>query len=108
MLPTIKKIGKYVLIAVLGIGAIVLFIMVWSWWKKKDQADDGQKHVDTLGGVIEEIGAQMNEANQQATVEIEAGRDEEGKIKTELAEIVVMEDKVERRKKLADLYGRVK
>lgn len=109
MLPTVKKVGKYILIALVGIGSIILFALVWSWWKKKDEkTDDGQEHVDTLGNVIEEIGSQLNEANQQAGVEIKAARDEEGVIKNELKEIVAIEDKVERRKKLADLYRRIK
>ena len=107
ILPVLKKYGKYVVIAIVGVGSIVLFVMVYSWLKKSGKADDGQEHVETLGAVIEEIGAKLTEANHQAVVEVVAARSGEAEIKEELAVVVNLENKVTRRRKLAELYAKV-
>ena len=107
MWPTIKKYGKYALILLLGVGAVVLFVLVRSWLKKRGEADDGSEHVEKLADVINEIGAQMTEAKHQAKVEIEAARAEESVLKATLKEVVSTTDKKTRRKRLADLYAEV-
>ena len=107
MWPTIKKYGKYALIILLGAGAIVLFVMVRSWWKKRGKADDGSEHVERLADVINEIGEQMTEANHQAEVEIAAARSEEAALKGKLKKAVATTNKRERRRQLAELYAEV-
>lgn len=105
--PTIKKYGKYVLIVLLGVGAIILFLLIRSWLKKREQADDGSEHVQKLGDVIDGIKGNMAEANKQAEVEIAVSKSTEAGHKTELAEVVKIKDKPERRKRMAELYSKV-
>lgn len=105
--PTIKKYGKYALIILLGVGAIILFLLIRSWLKKREQADDGSEHVQQLGDVIDGIKDNLAAANKQAEVEIAVSKSEEAGHKVELAEVVKIKDKPERRKRLAELYAKV-
>ncbi len=105
--PTIKKYVKYVAIILVGIGALILAILIYSWLKKKSVADDGSVHVQKLGDVVTEIGSQLNEAHVQAEVEIAAGRDDETVTKEELKKVVAIKDKKERRQKLTEMYAKV-
>lgn len=105
--PTIKKYGKYVLILLIGVGAIVLFLAVRSWLKKRELADDGSEHVQQLGDVINGIKGNMAEANKQAEVEIAVSKSAEAGHKAELAEVVKIKSKPERRKRMTELYSKV-
>jgi preprotein translocase subunit YajC len=105
--PTIKKYGKYVLIFLIGVGAIILFLMIRSWLKKREQAADGSEHVQQLGDVINGIKGNLAEANKQAEVEIAVSKSTEAGHKAELAEVVKIKDKPKRRQRLAELYNKV-
>lgn len=105
--PTIKKWGKYLLIILLGVGAIILFLLIRSWLKKKGTADDGSEHVQKLEDVINGIKSNLDAADKQAKVEIAVSKSEESAHKEELAEIVKIKSKPERRKRMAELYQKV-
>lgn len=104
MWPKIKKYGKYILIILAAAGLVALWITIRRWFPKKDQTGEA---INGLRDVLQETGAQMIEANQQATVEIAAARDKENKVKGKLTEVVAIKDKGERRQGLADLYKEV-
>ncbi len=106
--PTIKKYLKYVVIILIAILAIVVFFMIRTWWKKRIKADDGTEHVLKLGDVIGEIQAQFTEANQQAEIEISAGRSEEQDLKDELELALLIKDKPKRRARMVELYEKAK
>jgi len=108
MWPRIKKYAKYVGIALAGVGLVVLYVMVKSWLKPKPKDNGGlTEGTEKLKDVLNEIGDRYTEANQQATVEIVAARQEEATVKQELAAVVAIKDKNERRQRLADLYNKV-
>ena len=86
--PNLKKWGKYVLIILIGIAAVVLFLMIRTWLKKREQAEDGTEHVQQLGNVIDGIRGDLTMANHQAEVEIAVSRSEEEALKGELATVV--------------------
>ena len=107
MLATVKKYGKYVLIILIGIILIAFWIAFQSWRKKADPDAGVTEGTERLKDVTNEIGAQLTEANQQATVEVAAARASEDKTKTKLKEVIKIKNKVERRNKLSALYSEV-
>lgn len=106
MWPRVKKYAKYVGIALAAVGLVVLYVMIKSWLKPKPK-DGLTEGTEQLKDVLNEIGDRYTEANQQAAVEIVAARQEEATVKQELASVVAIKDKTERRKRLADLYNKV-
>jgi len=108
MWPTIKKYGKYIVILGIGVLVVVAWVTVKQWLKKKQKDDAGlTEGTEKLKDVIVEIKDQMTEANQQAAIEIAAGRSEETETKAKLSEVTKIKNKTERRQKLADLYKEV-
>ncbi len=106
----IKKYAKYIVIILVGIFAVIAWIMISSWWKKlKANENAGMSEgTETLTGVITEIGGKMTEADHQASVEIAVARGNENVTKGQLKETVGMKDKTKRRENLAAMYTSTK
>ena len=104
--PTVKKYGKYVLLALLGVGAVVGYFALQSWRKKQTSDDAGvTEGTETLIKVIGGIKDNYREANDVATLEVAAARSDEKATKEKLKQVKKIKSKVDRRKHLADMMG---
>jgi thiamine biosynthesis lipoprotein ApbE len=103
--PTIKKYATYVAVVIVGILVVVGCV----FFNGRRKEDDGAltQGTELLKGVVAEIGQKMDDANQQAAVEIVAARTEDASVKAQLSEVIKINDKAERRQKLSDLYKQV-
>ena len=103
--PTLKKYGKYVGLALLGVGSIALYV-VYQSWRKSSSSDAGMTEgTETLIKVVSGIKDNFKEANDTAKMEIVAARSEETATKAQLKQVMKVKNKVDRRKQLAAMLA---
>lgn len=109
MIPKIKKYAKYIGIVAAGVVIILGYVLITSWFKKKRTGDEGMSEgTEELEHIIDGLGKDMDEANTQSQIEIAVARGNEKVTKEELRAVTSNPDKLERRKRLAEMYGRIK
>jgi glucan phosphoethanolaminetransferase (alkaline phosphatase superfamily) len=99
--PYVKKYWKYALILIPA--AIILILVIIN--KRQGDTGTGSTNPDPLGGAIQDIKDDLQEANLTAAVEVSAAKEKNKETLDKLAEIKNLDDKRERLKRLAELVG---
>lgn len=100
----VKQNWKYFLI--LAPLAILIVLKVIAGSKvKPGKADSGEKPSEDLGQAIEKIKDKLEEVQMETAIEISAAKTKNEEVVKQLEEIKKIEDKSERRKRLAAMVG---
>ena len=97
--PWFKKYRRYVLI----VSPVVFLIITTMVMKRKNK--DGDKKSEDLRNKIEDMKEDLKEVQMETAVEVNAARAKNQEVLNELQEVKKIEDKVERRKRLASMIG---
>jgi predicted S18 family serine protease len=101
--PYVKKYWKFSLILLPAVFIILLRIIM------NKKTDRGEKEIEenatALKDAITDIKEELQEVNMTAAVEVTVAKTENAVVEKELAEVVKIDDRRERLKRLADMMG---
>ena len=106
IMPVIKKYAKY-LWRLVPVALVILFIIFRKMFTGGKTDPNLTQGTQELSQYIAEVGAKMTEAHQTAVVETVVAKTQSDGVKKNLQDVSAIDDSVERRKRLLDLYAQV-